>query len=302
MFISAFTFGEIIHSNLEDLLFYAPGIWNILYCRKDKIAWLNPQPAEEDIPKLYENYPTHSSDFEPPTPNYSLFNLLKSKLKKIILSLTFGYDDILKWLPKGKLLDVGCGNGQFLSVMRQNGYSVYGVEPDHESAKIAKNKFGIPVVVGSIFDANFESSYFDAITMNHVIEHLINPIEVLQKCKRLLKMGGRILIFTPNIESLGHRIFGNSWRGLEPPRHLYIFSKNSLSRIVERANFRIERIRTVCRDAKAIWIESRRLKIKNELNSRLQIEGKIFQFTERMLRIFSDDLGEEIMLAATPNL
>lgn len=80
-------------------------------------------------------------------------------------------------------------------------------------------------------------SRFDVITLNHVIEHVSDPIELLRSCYRLLKLGGQLWLQTPNIDSLGSRRYGRHWRGLEPPRHLVLFDPVSLRSALHQAGF-----------------------------------------------------------------
>ncbi len=96
---------------------------------------------------------------------------------------------------------------------------------------------GLDVRQGGIELLDGESESFDAITMNHVLEHLHDPTRVLRACHRLLKDGGQLWLSTPNIDSYGHRIFGKDWRGLEAPRHLVLFGPDSLNRALRDAGF-----------------------------------------------------------------
>jgi SAM-dependent methyltransferase len=82
-----------------------------------------------------------------------------------------------------------------------------------------------------------ERGVFDVITMSHVIEHVHEPIQVLEACYRLLKPGGQLWIETPNISSLGRSRFQHNWRGLETPRHLVLFNRRSLHQALQRAGF-----------------------------------------------------------------
>jgi SAM-dependent methyltransferase len=87
-------------------------------------------------------------------------------------------------------------------------------------------------------DQHYPDASFDAVTLNHVIEHVPDPIQTLRECARILKKDGRLVILTPNSSSLGHRVFKQDWRGLEPPRHLHLFSMQSMRRTLELAGFR----------------------------------------------------------------
>lgn len=135
-----------------------------------------------------------------------------------------------------KLLDVGCGNGTFLQVMKALGWQTVGLEPDPKACEFARS-VGLEMVQGSLQDAPFEAESFDAITLNHVIEHLHDPARDLEVCWRLLKPGGTLWITTPNLGSEGHRRYGGDWLHLDSPRHLVLFTLNSLEALIRRVGF-----------------------------------------------------------------
>jgi len=139
-------------------------------------------------------------------------------------------------VPQGRLLDVGCGSGEWLLEMRQRGWTVEGFDFDDSAVKLARQK-GLKVECGSLEDRNYPADCFDAVTLNHVIEHVPDPVRTLAECARILKPEGKLVLFTPNNSSLGHLLFREGWRGLEPPRHLHIFSMKSLRRTLTAAGF-----------------------------------------------------------------
>ena len=147
-------------------------------------------------------------------------------------------------LPKGggALLDVGCGNGSFLDLARTCGWDVVGLDPDPMAAANAA-KQGLTVYEGGIEYFAGKTALFDVITMNHVIEHVRDPVKVLEACQALLKPGGQLWLETPNIDSFGHAWFQENWRGLETPRHLVLFSRRSLDRALLNAGFPVQRDR-----------------------------------------------------------
>lgn len=155
--------------------------------------------------------------------------LLSSGLKNEMRSLSPA-------LPGQTLLDVGCGDGKFLALAQQMGWTVTGLEPDPSAARNARAK-GIMVIEGDISALANQVACFDVITCSHVIEHVHDPVAVLQAMHRLLKPGGSLWIETPNIDSLGHAYFAESWRGLEPPRHLVLFNHDSLNSILYKVGF-----------------------------------------------------------------
>jgi SAM-dependent methyltransferase len=201
----------------------------------------------------------------------------------------------------GYLLEIGSGNGRFLSDMMALGWHVYGIEPDPRAAKFAKDIYGISLHTGNIESASFPSNHFDAISMNHVIEHIHNPVSLLTECNRVLKPRGCITIITPNIESLGHRIFNKYWRGLEPPRHLNIFSSHSITQCLRRAGFNIEELRTTSRSARGIFVSS--ILARNghsydtsDITWPHRIIGLLFHTFEGTINNIYGYLGEEIYI------
>ena len=106
----------------------------------------------------------------------------------------------LKADDRGRLLDVGSGNGLFLHQMKRLGGAVAGVELDGRAASVARAKFGLEVFEGPLEEATFPDEYFDAITMNHVIEHVLDPVGLLKECRRVLRPGGKLVVTTLNIQ------------------------------------------------------------------------------------------------------
>lgn len=142
----------------------------------------------------------------------------------------------LKAAPGSRLLDVGCGDGKFVEHMRGLGWDAEGVEVDPRAAETAQKR-GIKVQCGTLAKIGFEDQSFDAITVNHVLEHVHDPEGLLRECHRVLRPGGDIRVFVPNAGGLGHRHFGRNWGGLDPPRHLFQFTLQTLADFATRAGF-----------------------------------------------------------------
>jgi len=140
-------------------------------------------------------------------------------------------------LPKrATLLDAGCGNGEFLLRMARGGWRVKGLEPDPVAADVARSA-GLSVLEHPLEGAELGTDQFDAITMNHVIEHLHDPVAALTNIRRALAPDGLLWIATPNLQSRGHRRFASSWVHLDPPRHLILFDGDALGRLLARCGF-----------------------------------------------------------------
>lgn len=149
---------------------------------------------------------------------------------------SFGLGEmVLPFHDRGKLLEIGCGNGSYLSLMKMLGWSTWGIEPDPTAATIASRSAGCEVYAGTIEDAPFEPGSFHAVASNHVLEHVRDPKSFVAGAARLLSSGGRMVVRTPNFQSLGHRVFGTDWFSLDPPRHLYLFTPASLRSLFEES-------------------------------------------------------------------
>ena len=142
---------------------------------------------------------------------------------------------LLAFESQGKLLDIGCSSGGFLASLRSPSWQLFGIEMSEWAAKLARERSGAEVLVGDALDARFAPGTFDAITCFHVLEHLPQPAEVLARIGEWLKPGGIFYVMTPNIDSVGARVFGSYWYALEVPRHLYLFSPASLRKLCQSA-------------------------------------------------------------------
>jgi ubiquinone/menaquinone biosynthesis C-methylase UbiE len=146
--------------------------------------------------------------------------------------------------PVGTLLDVGCGGGRFLNRMQKRGWKVEGSDFDEQATKKVTSRYGIKTYVGDLCQCELPSNSFDVITMSQTIEHLYTPETTLRECLRILKPGGLLVMTTPNVNSIAAAEFGAHWRGWEAPRHLHLFSVESLQRLTQHVGFEIGEARS----------------------------------------------------------
>jgi SAM-dependent methyltransferase len=234
--------GKLIHEKISDSLFSAPGEWSIRACVSCDLVWLDPQPNPDQIWKLYRSYYTHNGD----TAGVSSYRSmgLKHYIKLLLSILPFPRAYIfrsdlyyLAQMTPGRLLEVGCGDGSFLAAAALRGWQSFGVDADAAAVDHARRFSNITVEQGELINQTYPPSSFRAIVMNNAIEHVWNPTETIIECYRLLESGGRLVVITPNCGALGRALFGKYWRGLEPPRHLFIFGERSLRVLAQRAGF-----------------------------------------------------------------
>jgi SAM-dependent methyltransferase len=132
--------------------------------------------------------------------------------------------DLLQHKGGGTLLDLGCSSGSFLQFMGRESWELYGIEMSPDNAKTAQARCGPQVFVGNIVDAPFPAEQFDVITCFDVLEHLYNPLQVMDKVAKWLKPGGIFYVQVPNLDAAEAHVFGKYWHGLELPRHLFHYS------------------------------------------------------------------------------
>jgi SAM-dependent methyltransferase len=250
----------VLHARLRDRAFRAaPGDWTLVRCRDCRSAYLDPRPTSETIALAYRSYYTHGAT----TPAQAASGL-RAGLAGDYRRARWGYtqgsavpggrlipriapsrgalvDREIRHLPAtpgGRLLDVGCGSGAFIAQMAALGWQAQGIDPDPAAVARAREA-GLTVTQGTLadLDPDEHAGSFDAVTLSHVIEHLYDPAGDLRRIKLLLRPGGLLWIATPNLEALGHRRFRRDWRGLEPPRHLVLFTRASLEGLLQRTGF-----------------------------------------------------------------
>ena len=208
--------------------------YDVYFCKKCVIGVTIPMPTLKELAGLYssESYRTTSG---------VKFNKLLEHL--IYLFRLRRKRRIEKYITKGRILDIGCGRGLFLTFMRNDGWEVTGTEFNGETASYASRDYGIDVKTGRPSNWGFPDESFDVITINHALEHVQNPAEIFSSCRRLLRKGGLLVIAVPNISSLQSAAGKRAWFHLDIPYHLYHFSEEGLVGLLKKSSFYISRIR-----------------------------------------------------------
>ena len=150
-----------------------------------------------------------------------------------------------RWVPRNvRILDVGCGFGESLGYHAARGCDVYGVEADENIRRVVE-KFGYKVHVGLFDERLYEQDFFDYVTMDQVIEHVTQPIFVMQGLARILKPGGTLILSTPNANGWGAKLFGVRWINWHTPYHLQFFTRQSMQLVAERSGLSLIEVKTV---------------------------------------------------------
>jgi len=221
-----------------DFLFESTSKTFTLYsCEACRCLFLHPMPDSREIERFYP------ADYWWNARRSGGLKKLESVYRKLALR------DHIAFITKAAgnrgvdVLDVGCGSGTLLGLLKQRGFRVTGLDFSAEAAAIAKAENGVDVAVGTLEEAHFPAESFDVVTLFHVMEHVTTPRQVLAEVSRVLKPNGVAILQVPNIESWQFKIFGARWYGLDIPRHVIDYSRNSMLKLLADSGFVVNRIR-----------------------------------------------------------
>lgn len=234
----------------RDRMFDFPGKFFLKKCNACSLVFLDPQPSEVSLKRYYPSkkyYAYNRNDKK------GFFEILREYLIKNYYSPTFLSRIVTLFIQNvpaipshcqgGKILDLGCGTGDTLILLKKLGWDVYGMDMDENAIATAKKRGLNNLKLGTHNSLDeYQDNYFDAIRLYHVIEHLDNPARCLNLIKRKLKKGGELIMGTPNIESVVSKIFKPYWYNLDSPRHLFVFSPRTLRMLVEKNGFFVKKI------------------------------------------------------------
>lgn len=253
---------EDVQIRTEDYFFrQIPGEVQLKPCSNCKSLVLSPRLTRACLPLAYGNYYTHEASKSEDVILGTLGGGLLGRLKRAYVRRRYGGSQRLVDLAgyaiyrlarrevgetdlyyrlapaePSKILDFGCGGGEFLLRMKRLGHTVLGVDFDPTSLKLARQA-GIEVLAPDQLASSGCQGQFDLITLAHVIEHVADPVELLRMLRGFLRPGGRLYLETPNSEAAGLTILGRYWRGLEAPRHLSIPSRAALDQALHASGF-----------------------------------------------------------------
>src|SRR5207248_8628041 len=146
-------------------------------------------------------------------------------------------------VPPGSLLDVGCWLGFLLDEARGRGWQAMGLEPSRFASSYARDRLGLDVRTGDLFESDLPPGAFDAVVMADVIEHLPNPARALERIARALRPGGVLLLVLPDAGSRVARILGGRWWSVIPT-HVQYFTRRSLITLLGRHGWQLLEVST----------------------------------------------------------
>lgn len=234
------------------------GTFQIVSCETCGFVATSPRPTEAEAYKYYqsENYISHSNTRKglinkvyAAVRNYSIKkkeSLLREFLRQTELVEGDARFDKLNVTPK--LLDHGCGTGEFLNYCKQNGWDATGLEPGDDARNLAIANYNLPVIKETEIVSLPEKS-FDAITLWHVLEHVYPLNERVAKLKTLLKDDGVLIVAVPNHNTAEEEAYKENWAAYDVPRHIWHFDQKSMKAVMKNNGLQVVDIRPMVFDA-----------------------------------------------------
>lgn len=227
--------------------------FQIVRCNSCGFKFTNSRPEEDQLGKYYksEEYVSHSNTKK------GFINSTYQSVRKYTLLKKLQL--ISKFYKTGRILDIGCGTGEFLNTCKNAKWQTIGIEPDPEARKMAIDNFELDVRDESELK-NLQDEGFDVISMWHVLEHVPRLNERVEELKRLIKPKGVIIIAVPNCTSLDAKIYKEDWAAYDVPRHLYHFTPKDIDTLFEKHGMKVFRVMPMIFDSFYVSMLSEKIK------------------------------------------
>jgi SAM-dependent methyltransferase len=225
----------------EDFEYHSsPETFLALFCRRCSLVYLSPRPTPGSLPCIYPaNYHAFNFSAEEFGLSFKVRGWLESRRLR---------DACRELHATARILDVGCGDGFHLRLLRRLGPSSWqleGVDADARAVSAARGS-GLVVHPGDVQDVDLPTASYDLVLLIMTIEHLADPLRTLQRIGELLRPGGRLMVITDNTATVDFKVFGHRhWGGYHFPRHWNLFDSKSLRALFERAGLEVEQLSTM---------------------------------------------------------
>ena len=213
-----------------------PETFYIVECKSCRLIRLDPRPTPEQLLKYYPETYWYA-------PDKTFASRMEQIYRRFVVRdhVNFVSRAIRDSGERGLVLDVGCGGGLFLRLLRERGLPVLGLETSMEAAELAWHSNNIAVIRGDLARSPVLNETCAAVTMFHVVEHLYDPVAYLQSARALLRPNGRLIVQVPNASSWQFLLFGERWNGVDIPRHLIDYRQTDIENLLEYAGFEVLR-------------------------------------------------------------
>ena len=218
--------------------------FDIVECEACGFRFTNPRPGPDELGQYYK-----SDDYTPhQDTSQGIIDVLYRWARHYTLRSKHRLITSLALNPPGRLLDFGCGTGEFLDLCRSRGWAAHGLDPDGTAREIADEKYSLNVQDPERIDA-FPADHFDIITLWHVLEHVSQLSATIEQLRRTLSPTGTLVVAVPNCTSLDAHVYGTDWAAYDIPRHLSHFRPNDVRRLFDRHAMSVATIRPMRLDA-----------------------------------------------------
>ena len=220
--------------DVEDL-FLSKEFFSIQKCDSCGFKFINPRPDQVEIDRYYQSKEYVSHDANRVTFINQIYKLVRG------FSIKNKYKIVKENVSEGKILDIGCGTGEFLGYCSSMGFDVEGVEPSIKARSYAQQVNSIPVTE-NLTDLKSRKETFSCVSMWHVLEHIHDLNDTIEQVKGLLSPNGIFIVAVPNCNSWDAQKYGKFWAAYDVPRHLYHFNRTTLNQLISNHGFEIVKI------------------------------------------------------------
>lgn len=218
--------------------------FEIWQCENCHVRFTQAIPDKFSVAKYYQsdNYISHTDTRK------GFINSLYHLIRRRTLDQKKNMIERFTGVGKGKLLDIGAGTGAFAAHVRKGGWQSVGLEPDEGTRQRALDLYGISLLDSSeLFSLPVNS--FDAVTLWHVLEHVHELHEYMDRIRTVLQPKGKAFIAVPNYTSLDAQTYGAYWAGYDVPRHLYHFSPSSMKMLLQKHSMKLYNVQPMWYDS-----------------------------------------------------
>ena len=244
--------------------------FTIVKCKGCNFHFTNPRPSDKELAKYYisDHYISHNNTSK------NLFEKTYQLVRKITIRTK--YNLVSDFFKSGRILDIGCGTGDFLHKCNKKNWNTKGIEPSAVARKQAVENHNLDVEEST--DLRKLNGEFDIITMWHVLEHVTELNNTVSEIRKLLSADGKAIIAVPNLESFDSYYYKKFWAAYDLPIHLYHFSKTSITKLFEKHGFSLRKTKGMKFDSFYVSMLSEEHKTGNKNFLKSIIIGSISNF------------------------
>lgn len=212
--------------------------FTLVECSNCGLKYINPQPTDKSLKHFYDNI-LNSREWLSQFPSSIDTNFYEFRTEVGLAGYRKYLECVERFIKKGNLLDVGCGDGPLFRIADHSRWKMYGLDLSTKAYEYYKKNPIIQFHYGIIESSPYEDEFFDAVFSFDVIEHVKNPISFLSAIARVTKPGGILCINTVNIDNKMAKKEKEKWVQFTPPGHLYYFSPKTMRRYLKRTGFKV---------------------------------------------------------------